>query len=68
MKTITTLEDFISIKEIGSGYICINHHSKQSKIHDVSCRWISKKNFLKKVIDNEGKQGEYVWIQPVMYC
>jgi hypothetical protein len=56
-----SFDTFNDIKSSGKGFICINDVSRGSKIHSVTCRWVSPRNFQKKIIENQSNHGTYYW-------
>lgn len=64
MVRIQDLETFRRVVEHGKGYLLITDKSlRRQTFHDVRCGFIKEKNFMKKVIDNRSKNGEYFWCE-----
>ena len=61
IKQIETVGDFNSIRNGNHGYIVITDIAGPNKVHRLTCRYISVRNFRKKVIDNACKNGQYYW-------
>jgi hypothetical protein len=66
IREITALEDFLDIKEKGSGYIVITDVYNPVRVHKPSCSWVTVENFTTKVIDNKNSLGQYFWSETVM--
>ncbi|MBT2729502.1 hypothetical protein J7E63_21655 [Bacillus sp. ISL-75] len=63
MNSIKSLAIFEQLKQQGKGYFIITDTANPTKIHHVTCSFVSSNNFKTKVIDNNNKNGEYYWIE-----
>lgn len=67
-KEIGTVSDFSEVRDRQRGYICITDIATGNKIHSCACRWLSEKNFTRKVIINRCKNGHYYWVESIEYA
>lgn len=58
MREIKSLDDFRELKDRGMGYILITD-STGNVLHEISCGYVTERNFTIKVLENECKQGNY---------
>jgi hypothetical protein len=61
LEKLKSIKQFNEKKSIKKGYICITDNTRRNKVHQVLCRWITEKNFIKKIITNGEKQGSYFY-------
>ena len=58
MREVKSLDDFRDLKNRGIGYILVTD-STGNTVHEVSCGFVTERNFTIKVLENECKQGNY---------
>lgn len=65
MKDISSVTEFDKIKNKEKGFIVITTQSHEFNIiHRVSCSYIMKKHFIKKM-DSKVKKGNYLWFDSI---
>lgn len=47
----------------GDSFIVITDTSSKKMIHLLTCKSIKRADFIKKVIENNGKNGKYYWFK-----
>ena len=65
---IKTVEQFEMIRSKGEGFIVITDIANPNKIHRPNCRWVTRENFVEKVIRNKCRNGRYFWTNDFEYA
>ena len=58
---IQTLEEFLKIISNSDGFIAITDIANPTRIHLANCSRIKEEYFTEKMVENEGKNGLYLW-------
>ncbi|GAA0343240.1 hypothetical protein GCM10008967_37100 [Bacillus carboniphilus] len=62
---VNSLAKFEQLKTQGQGYFVISDIANPTKVHHVKCSFVTAQNFKTKVIDNSGKNGDYMYYSSI---